>query len=79
MSDNPLSEFSEGLVAAVAKAAQSTVLVNARRRLPASGIAYAADLVLTADHVLEREEDISVILADGCAGARHHRRARPGA
>jgi len=65
MSDNPLSEFSEGLEAAVAKAAQSTVLVNARRRLPASGIVYAADLVLTADHVLEREEEISVILPDG--------------
>ncbi len=65
MSDNALSEFSDGLVAAVAKAGQSTVLVNARRRLPASGIAYAADLVLTADHVLEREEEISVILADG--------------
>jgi S1-C subfamily serine protease len=65
MSDNILSEFSEDLASAVAKAAQSTVLVNARRRLPASGIAYAADLVLTADHVLEREEEISVILPDG--------------
>ena len=33
--------------------------------MPASGIAYAADLILTADHVIEREEDITVILADG--------------
>jgi S1-C subfamily serine protease len=41
------------------------VLVDARRRFPASGIAFAKDLILTADHVLEREEDIKVILADG--------------
>jgi S1-C subfamily serine protease len=51
--------------AAAEKAGQSTVLVNARRRLPASGIAFAADLILTADHVVQRDEDISVILADG--------------
>ncbi len=41
------------------------MLVNARRRMPASGIAYASDLILTADHVVEREEGIKVTLADG--------------
>jgi len=41
------------------------VLVNARRRFPASGIAYAADLILTADHVVERDDDITVMLPDG--------------
>jgi S1-C subfamily serine protease len=40
-------------------------MVNGRRRLPASGIAFASDLILTANHVLEREEDIPVILPDG--------------
>jgi S1-C subfamily serine protease len=50
---------------AVAKAAAITLMVNARRRFPASGIAYAADLVLTADHVVEREDDIRVGLPDG--------------
>jgi len=50
---------------AVAKAGAATVMVNARRRFPASGIAYAADLVLTADHVVERDDDISVVLPDG--------------
>jgi S1-C subfamily serine protease len=39
--------------------------VDARKRYPASGIAYAEDLVLTADHVVTREEDIKVVLADG--------------
>lgn len=61
----PLSELSEALAAAVEKAGWATVLVNGRRRLPASGIAYAADLILTADHVLEREDDIPVMLPDG--------------
>jgi S1-C subfamily serine protease len=65
MNENLLSDFSDAMAAAVAKAALSTVLVDARRRLPASGVVYAADLVLTADHVLEREEEIGVILPDG--------------
>src|SRR5574341_1292510 len=60
-----LSEFSEGLDAAVEKGGASTILVDARKRYPASGIAYAEDLVLTADHVVTREDDIKVILPDG--------------
>ena len=62
---NALSAFSDSLVKAVAKAGESTVLVNGRRRLPASGIVYAPDLILTADHAVERDEDISVNLANG--------------
>ena len=62
---NTLGEFSNGLVAAVEKAGTSTILVDARKRYPASGIAYAEDLVLTADHVVTREDDIKVLLPDG--------------
>jgi S1-C subfamily serine protease len=62
---NALTDFSNGLTAAVETAGTSTVTVDARRRYPASGIAYAEDLVLTADHVITREEDIKVILPDG--------------
>jgi len=62
---NTLQEFSNGLSAAVEKGGASTVLVDARKRYPASGIAYAEDLVLTADHVVTREEDIAVLLPDG--------------
>jgi S1-C subfamily serine protease len=62
---NPLSDFSNGLTAAVEKAGASTILVDARKRYPASGIAYAEDLVLTADHVVTREDDIKVLLPDG--------------
>jgi S1-C subfamily serine protease len=62
---NSFSEFSEGLSAAVEKGGASTILVDARKRYPASGIAYADDLVLTADHVVTREDDIKVLLPDG--------------
>jgi len=62
---NSFSEFSEGLSAAVEKGGASTILVDARKRYPASGIAYSEDLVLTADHVVTREEDIKVLLPDG--------------
>ncbi len=64
---NTLTALSDAMVAAVEKAGAATVAVNARRRMPASGVVYTPDLVLTADHVVEREEDISVTLPDGSA------------
>jgi S1-C subfamily serine protease len=60
-----LSILSKAMADAVEKTGPFTVLVNARRRLPASGIVYQPDLILTADHVVERDEDISIIPADG--------------
>jgi serine protease DegQ len=60
-----LKSLSDGLTAAVEAASAYTLLVDARRRYPASGIAYAADLVLTAEHVVTRDEDILVGLPDG--------------
>jgi S1-C subfamily serine protease len=65
MSSNVLVELSDALADAAERAGQATVLVNARRRMPASGIVYASELILTADHVIEREEGIKVTLADG--------------
>jgi S1-C subfamily serine protease len=62
---NPLSAFSDYLVKAIARGSESTVLVNGRRRIPASGIVYAPDLILTADHVIERDEDLSIMMANG--------------
>lgn len=61
----PLTDLSNALTSAVEKGGVSTVLVDARKRYPASGIAYAEDLVLTADHVVTREENIKVTLPDG--------------
>ena len=62
---NSLTEFSNVLTSAVEKGGASTILVDARKRYPASGIAYAEDLILTADHVVTREDDIKVLLPDG--------------
>jgi S1-C subfamily serine protease len=62
---NVLVELSNAMAEAAKKAGESTVMVNARRRLPATGIVYAADLILTANHVVERGEGITVTLYDG--------------
>ncbi len=63
--DNPLIAFSDAMAEAVAKAGAATVLVDARRRHPASGIGFAPGLVLTADHVVERDDEIRIVLQDG--------------
>lgn len=60
-----LQELSDAMAAAVEQASAYTVRVNARRRMPGSGIAWGDGVILTADHVIERDEDISVTLADG--------------
>jgi serine protease DegQ len=60
-----LSVFSEGMADAVEKIGPSVVQVNGRRRRAASGVIYATDKVLTASHVLEREEDLSVVTHEG--------------
>jgi S1-C subfamily serine protease len=49
----------------VEKGGAGTILVDARKRYPASGIACSEDLILTADHVVTREENIKVLLPDG--------------
>jgi S1-C subfamily serine protease len=60
-----LMNISDDLADAVKKAGESIVLVDGRQRFPASGILYAPDLVITADHVLERDQEIRAVLADG--------------
>jgi S1-C subfamily serine protease len=62
-----LSTISNQLADAVQAAGAWTVRVQARRGPAASGIALAADLVLTADHVVDpsREDSIRIGLPDG--------------
>ena len=62
---NLLVELSNAMANAAEKASASTVLVDGRRRLPASGIAFAKDLILSANHVVERDEGIMVTLESG--------------
>ena len=61
-----LTNLSNALAETVAAAGPSVVRVEARRRLPASGIVWSADgVVVTAHHVIEREDNIEVGQADG--------------
>src|SRR3981081_3785054 len=62
-----LSNLSTQLADAVQAAGAYTVRVRARGGPPASGIALATDLVLTADHVVDpsREDSIKIGLPDG--------------
>ena len=62
-----LSAFSDQLAGVVERAARSIVTVAARQRQSATGILWNAGqetIVLTADHVVEREDNISVTLPD---------------
>lgn len=60
MDANMLDALSNQMADAVERIAKSLVMVNGRPRQPATGIAYADDFVLTADHVLEREDNLTV-------------------
>lgn len=61
---NPLREFSDSLADLVAEAGQSVVALNARRRRSASGILWRPDIVVTADHALGRDEEVTIALPD---------------
>ncbi len=61
-----LKELSDALAAAVESAGPSIVRVEARHRLPATGIVWSADgVVVTSNHVVERDENINVGLPNG--------------
>ncbi|MGH2523510.1 MAG: S1C family serine protease, partial [Anaerolineales bacterium] len=49
----------------VERVAQTLVTVNGRQRQSASGLVYQADIVLTANHALEREDALTVQTPDG--------------
>ena len=55
-----LASVSDELAAAVERASRSIVAVHGRRRIPATGVVWRDGVVVTADHVLEREEDVTV-------------------
>ena len=63
---NLVTGLSNQLADAVARAAESTLTVFARRRLPASGIAWSAGgVVVTSNHAVERDDDIRIGMPDG--------------
>ncbi|MDQ3653606.1 MAG: S1C family serine protease [Chloroflexota bacterium] len=61
-----LVQLSDELAEAVERAGAGTVTVEARRRMPASGIVWdAGGIIVTANHVVERDQEINIHLADG--------------
>jgi S1-C subfamily serine protease len=60
-----LLALSNDLAEAVACASQAVVAVQARPRMPSSGVHWRQGVIVTADHTVKRDEDISVGLPDG--------------
>jgi S1-C subfamily serine protease len=60
-----LKQLSDAMADAVAGLGASIVRVDGRKRLPATGIVWANDVIVTAHHVLERDEGIHITLHDG--------------
>lgn len=70
MTDDSLrSSIGEQFADAVEHVSPGVVTVHGRRRLPGTGIALAVEdtstVILTASHVVEREDNLAIYLADG--------------
>ncbi len=61
---SPLLALSHHLADIVAQITPSVVAVNARRRRSSSGICWRQDIIVTADHTVSTDEDITVTLPD---------------
>ncbi len=62
-----LQTLSDDLAAATERAGRSVVAIHARRRIPSSGVLWRDGLVVTAHHTIQRDENITITLADGTA------------
>jgi S1-C subfamily serine protease len=60
-----LQSLSEEMATLTEQVGGSMVRVEARRRLPASGVAWEKGVIVTANHVVERDEDIQIGLPNG--------------
>lgn len=65
MAASGISKFSEELGAAAERVGPSVVTVRARTRVPSSGIHWRRGVIVTADHTLRQEDEVSVLLPDG--------------
>src|SRR5258706_10242690 len=63
--ENALIALSNDLAAAVERAGRSVVTVHARPRLPSSGIHWRQGVIVTAEHTVKHDEEITVGMPDG--------------
>jgi len=62
---NEWAALSSDLAAAVERAGRSVVAVHARPRFSSSGVIWRPGVIVTAQHTIRREEEITVTLSDG--------------
>ena len=62
MASSTIAKVSDELSAAAAQAGASVVTVFVRRRSPSSGVLWRKGVVVTADHTVQRDEEISVFV-----------------
>jgi S1-C subfamily serine protease len=63
--ENVLMKLSDSLAEAVERAGRSVVTVNSGGRLPSSGVHWKPGMIVTAEHALRRDEEITIGLPDG--------------
>ncbi|HUA61085.1 MAG TPA: trypsin-like peptidase domain-containing protein [Verrucomicrobiae bacterium] len=62
---NELAKLSKDLAGVVEQAGRAAVAVHARPRFSSSGIFWKPGIIVTAEHAIRREEEITVTLPDG--------------
>ena len=60
-----LTDLSNAIAGAVAKAGGAVVAVNARQRTASSGVLWKPGVIVTAEHTVRRDDEITVTLAGG--------------
>jgi S1-C subfamily serine protease len=65
MSTSVLETISSEFAASAEAVGPSVVAIYARRWMPSSGVVWRNGVVVTADHNIRREEDITIVGADG--------------
>jgi serine protease DegQ len=62
---NALLSLSNDLARAVERAGQAVVAVNARQRLPSTGVHWRPGVIVTAEHTVRRDEEVTITRPDG--------------
>jgi S1-C subfamily serine protease len=60
-----ISSFSDELASITERVGESVVTVHARHRVPSSGIHWRKGYIVTANHTVRREEDVTILLHGG--------------
>lgn len=66
---NEMAALSSELAQTVGKTGSAVVAVHARPRFASSGVFWRPGIIVTAEHTIRREEDITVTLPDGVKAA----------